>query len=246
MTRVLIGIDDTDNLESRGTGWRARQLGKAIEAAGLGRLEGISRHQLLVDPRIPYTSHNSSACLEITGCSQKGAIALARAFLLKESADGSDAGLCTCLFDEADEGVVNWGLRAKREVLTKAEALDLAGRKGIYLEGLTGTRDGIIGSLAAVGLRKWGSDGRIIGTGRRDIRELKGKFTVKQVMEEVKLDAVTDREGNPMPEGTLIDLGDWARPVMRGGLITLIAEPLNDNNHEWRVATKEYIKGITG
>ena len=247
MARVLIGIDDTDNLESRGTGWRARQLGKTIEGSGVGRVEGITRHQLLVDPRIPYTSHNSSACLEISECFPEGIIVIAKAFLLRESAEGSDAGLCVCHYEEADEEVVNWGLRAKREVLTKTDARELACSKGIYLEGLTGTRDGIIGSLAAVGLRKWGNDGRIIGTGKRDIRELKGKYTVNQVMEQVKIDAVTDREGNPVPEGAIIDLGDWARPVMRSGRITLIAEPLNENdNHEWRVASKEYIKGITG
>ena len=60
----FIGIDDTDNLESRGTGFRARQLAQDLQAAGIARLRGITRHQLCVSPEIPYTSHNSSACLE--------------------------------------------------------------------------------------------------------------------------------------------------------------------------------------
>ena len=30
--RFLVGIDDTDNLESRGTGHRARQLSEALAA----------------------------------------------------------------------------------------------------------------------------------------------------------------------------------------------------------------------
>ena len=245
--RILIGIDDTDNLESRGTGWRARQLGKAIEAAGLGTVEGITRHQLLVDPRIPYTSHNSSACLEILGDDIGALTGLCREFLLAESADGSDAGLAVGTSDQVDEAVEAWGGRAKREVLTKTEARELASGKGIFLEGLTGTRDGIIGSLAAIGLRERGDDGRIIGTGRRDIRELKGICTVHSLFEAVRLDAVTDRQGNPVPPDSRIDLGEWARPVMIGQRITLIAEPVSEtNSHEWRVATKEYIKGITG
>ncbi len=61
----LVGIDDTDNLESRGTGFIGRTMGEEISAAGLGICGGVSRHQLLFDPRVPYTSHNSSLCLEI-------------------------------------------------------------------------------------------------------------------------------------------------------------------------------------
>jgi hypothetical protein len=62
-TQILIGIDDTDNEETHGTGRRARQLGDRLAADGLAEIDGVTRHQLLVDPRIPYTSHNSSACL---------------------------------------------------------------------------------------------------------------------------------------------------------------------------------------
>ena len=63
---LLIGIDDTDNLDTRGTGYRARTLAQGLVDAGLAAVHGITRHQLLVDPRIPYTSHNSSACLQTT------------------------------------------------------------------------------------------------------------------------------------------------------------------------------------
>jgi hypothetical protein len=59
--KLLIGIDDTDNLESRGTGYCVRQLANWLSEKNLVVPLGITRHQLLVDPRIPYTSHNSSA-----------------------------------------------------------------------------------------------------------------------------------------------------------------------------------------
>ena len=111
--RLLIGIDDTDNLESRGTGYRARQLGQRL-AGGDSRVRGISRHQLLVDDRIPYTSHNSAACLELETVSARlDSIAeLAREFLQRESAAGSDAGLCVAqadrvTFKQIFRGVLN-------------------------------------------------------------------------------------------------------------------------------------------
>src|SRR5512145_2245003 len=98
--RCLIGIDDTDNLESRGTGFRARQLGARLSAAGLGRLRGITRHQLYVHPSIPYTSHNSSACLDVDLADDRYADArdFCREYLATESAAGSDAGLCLVPF----------------------------------------------------------------------------------------------------------------------------------------------------
>ena len=62
---VLVGIDDTDNLTSPGTGWIAQSLIRQLASEGFGEPLGITRHQLLKDPRVPYTSHNSSACLAI-------------------------------------------------------------------------------------------------------------------------------------------------------------------------------------
>ena len=62
--QVLLGVDDTDVLGHKpGTGRLARDLGAHLEHRRLARLVGVVRQQLLVDPRIPYTSHNSPACL---------------------------------------------------------------------------------------------------------------------------------------------------------------------------------------
>ncbi len=245
--RILLGIDDTDNLESRGTGYRARQLANLIEKENLGELKGITRHQLFFDRRIPFTSHNSSACLELTCSDWPGLTTLARDFLLRESADGSDAGLAIASYDQADEEVVSWGLRAKKEILTQKEAITLAGRKNIYLEGLTGTRDGIIGALAAVGLRKYGTDGRYIGVGGREIRELKNIYTVKEIFSEIKIDAITDINGTDIPLNERINVGNWMRPVLINNKITILAHRTDKNeNYEWEVTTKDYIKSISG
>jgi hypothetical protein len=58
---IYIGLDDTDNKTSRGTGRLARAIAESL--AERYAVRGITRHQLLVDPRVPYTSHNSSATL---------------------------------------------------------------------------------------------------------------------------------------------------------------------------------------
>lgn len=117
---VLIGIDDTDNLSSPGTGYLAQRLLESLAVTGLGLALGATRHQLLRDPRVPFTSHNSSACLvveagraslagpadvapltdhaEAAPLTDRAGIAAIVAhcadFLERHSADGSDPGLC--------------------------------------------------------------------------------------------------------------------------------------------------------
>lgn len=52
---ALLGIEDIDNLGNRSTGHRAPHLGELIGASGLRPVKGIARHQLLVNPVMPYT-----------------------------------------------------------------------------------------------------------------------------------------------------------------------------------------------
>ncbi len=54
---IYVGLDDTDNKTSRGTGYLARMV--AASLSDRFKVWGVTRHQLLVDPRVPYTSHNS-------------------------------------------------------------------------------------------------------------------------------------------------------------------------------------------
>ena len=56
---ITVGLDDTDILDSPGT----NQIAKAIVEDLTDRFECvlILRHQLLNDPRVPYTSKNGSA-----------------------------------------------------------------------------------------------------------------------------------------------------------------------------------------
>jgi hypothetical protein len=241
--RVLIGIDDTDNLESRGTGYCARRLGELVEAETLAVVESITRHQLLVDARIPYTSHNSSACLaaEVEPDKLDCLTGFCRDYLVRESATGADAGLCLAAWEKANEPVQAFGRRAKREVLDQAAALDLAGHAGLCLEGLTGTKGGMIGALAAVGLRAEGNDGRCLWL--RGLRELEGVCTAGELRQRIRLDGIESVSGAGVPEAARIDVSVWPRPILRAGRFILLVEEANDHDHgEWRVARKEIIK----
>lgn len=240
---VLVGIDDTDNLESRGTGYRARHLGELIGAFGLGTVKGITRHQLLVDPAIPYTSHNSSVCLSVFISEPLLAdlTGFCRDYLQRESAPGADAGLCLARAEEATARLQDFGRRAQSRVLSPEEAWAVAVGCGVLLEGLTGDGGGIIGALAAVGLRASGHDGRFLWV--RGLRELQGVYTAGHLCAETGLQEIATLEGTRLLDTARIDLGPWPRPVLRGGKAVLLVEEVRDNVAcQWRVVPKEIIK----
>jgi len=238
--KYLIGIDDTDNLESRGTGHRVRMLADWLAENILAAPLGITRHQLLVDPQIPYTSHNSSACLSVDTDNADDVWEASREFLLCESAVGSDAGLGLVAWGEVPPCVRAFGVRAKQVVLTQLEAEQTALDNGICLEGLTGTGGGIIGALAAVGLHHAGNDGRFLWL--PGLRELQGKISVQQIYSQGHVDSICTVEGTTLSATTLVDVGEWVRPVLRQGRATLYVEEIN---HEWHIISKDRIKSLS-
>lgn len=208
---MFIGLDDTDTLESRGTGHLARQVAAALAADH--PVLGVTRHQLLMDPRVPYTRKNSSAAvvLDVDGDVEPEALmARVRALMRANYQPGSDPGLCVAR--QVPAAVVAFGRRVQRRLVTQREARELAAAHGILLEGLGGDEDGVIGSLAAVGLAASGEDGRYVLVGRS--RELSGLQPIAAVLA-AGVAAVRTREGRPVTEGLVC--ADKLRPARREG-----------------------------
>ena len=92
---ILVGVDDTDLPGTRGTGRLTRSLADYLESQGAGRTRGVTRHQLLLHPSIPYTSHNSAACIGLDSHEEPaGLFDACKAFLKANIILGSDPGLC--------------------------------------------------------------------------------------------------------------------------------------------------------
>lgn len=226
---VLVAIDDTDNLDSRGTGHLARALAGALDERGLGSPLGVTRHQLFVDDRIPYTSHNSSACiaLQCGPCDVDAIVAAAAEFLEAMSATGSDPGLAVAAAadwrDAANrERLCAFGSLAKRRVLDQAAARRLAGETGIRLSAHGGDGGGIIGALAAIGLYCSGADGRFLWMPR--MRDLAGDTTYAALRAAVPIDVALDPAGREPAPSDVIVLGDWVRPVLQDGRAVLLLD----------------------
>ena len=161
---ITIGIDDTDIKDTRGTNAICRELVSRLGFNTKGTR--IIRHQLLDDPRVPYTSKNGSASIYLKTPSKTDIPELvreSRRWLREWFIEGSDPGLCVT--DAVPDDVMAFGQRCKRELIEQRETRELASRFGIHLEGLGGTEQGVIGALAAVGLVATGDDGRIVHLG---------------------------------------------------------------------------------
>lgn len=243
---VLFGIDDTDNKTSRGTGYQARRLGEALTTKGLAELRSVTRHQLLIDPRIPYTSRNSSACLvlEVEEESLSGLRDFASVELRHHSASDSDAGIAIAPQTIVDSAVKDFGYAAKDKILSAEAAYELARQRGIIIEGLLGHGEGVIGALAAVGLHTSGSDGRFIWL--PELRNLSGTYSVQYLTRVLGVELLT-QTGEPLPLTAEINLGDWVRPVMRHGRATLLVEEEDQNGQiGWKLIDKSVVKTLSG
>lgn len=226
--RVYIGFDDTDTRDSDfGTGKVARRFEKKLPEGC--RLWGVVRQQLLVDERIPYTSHNSSACavIDVPDPTMKDALLpLAVDHIEGQAAEGSDPGLC--IAGEGDPALVElafFGRLCTARMMTQKDAFQAA--SGIHLSGHGGSHDGIIGAAAAVGLTASGWSGRFIEFA--GLRSFPERVTVSELERHGIRVVSLDRDAViPSPED-LVDTKGWLRPRLWGQKAILPVLPREEN-----------------
>lgn len=232
----LLGIDDTDELGHKpGTGRLARELAARLTAEDGTVLAGVVRHQLLVDPRIPYTSHNSPACIILESAAPEAEhtrrlFTAAAEYLCSRCAPGADPGICLAVARALPRDLIHFGRRAAGELITKAEAVNLAARAGVLSAELGGTGDGIIGALAAVGLTADGNAGRFLELAG-DLRDLPDPVPVDMLTARRVTLVSVSRDAGVIPGHATVYTGGWLRPRLIGHRAVLLVERTTDG---WR------------
>jgi hypothetical protein len=238
--KIYLGFDDTDVYDAPyGTGKLVRWLVEKLPQPC--RAKGVVRQQLLVHEAIPYTSHNSAACLmvDMPGTGVPAAVIEAAVKHVQENAlPGSDPGLCVACEDDPDLcRLMDFGHRCTREVVTQREALKAASR--IHLSGHGGTNDGIIGAAAAVGLTASGWAGRFIEF--RGLRAFPETMSVSDLNENgIQVISIERDAKVPSPDDRVLTMG-WVRPRLLAHCAVLLVEPqcpgVWKNVHEKRKKT---------
>ncbi len=221
---IYVGIDDTDILGSRGTGRLARNI--AAELSKKYQIFGVTRHQLLVHPEIPFTSHNSCAVVHIE--SSQSAIeeifCTTKKLMLEDFIEGSDPGLAITESNLITPGLVAFGLDAKAIVVTQKRAIEVAKNGKIRFEGLGGTEGGIIGAIAGIGLASLKNDGRFLLKGKN--RELSGVRLISEIIN-AGIDEVVTLRGKTVIEGK-VQIPKNATPSFIQGKAVLFVEQHED------------------
>ena len=175
----------------------------------------ILRHQLLFDPRIPYTSKNGSASIQLE---RKADVALSqviddcRAEMRARFNEGSDPGLCVT--ESVPESVRAFGERCQRDIVTQTDARQLAAAHDIHLEGLGGTQGGVIGALAALGLAAGANDGRVVNLGEWS-DDLDGLQPVAVI--QARGIEIRQLSSQTLVADGIVDVGGHLRPNRRKG-----------------------------
>ena len=246
--RVYVCVDDTDDLTKiTSTGMIADAIAKAVQEEFGGKIRmGTTRHQLFLDKSVPYTSHNSAMCFDmlLPAGSAERVNKIGWEKINQMRAESANPGLCILATDVLDDqeikmryrDLISYGKKAKVRYVTREEAVEQAKAfPEIILRWDGETGQGRIGSLAGVGLRMSGEDGRF-----------RGKYHLKKLSEEAvltveKLTALCERhlgtrpvfadnEGHPLDLHEKVQLADKVKPVLLGGQMVMLCGQAEDGS----------------
>ena len=159
---IYVGIDDTDIVGSPGTNQLARKIVRRLGHVARGSI--VCRHQLFFDPRVPYTSGNGSASIQLPhgeDIPRDELIACVREEMRAFFVEGSDPGLAVATKASRTHDGVRRACQERSGQRRPMRARVAAG-SACHLEGLGGTNQGIIGAMAAIALAAGGDDGRVV------------------------------------------------------------------------------------
>src|SRR4026209_2616397 len=118
---IYVGIDDTDVIGSPGTNQLARKIVRRLGPVAKDSI--VCRHQLFFDPRVPYTSGNGSASIQLPRAGdmpRETLLGTVRAAMREWVVEGSDPGLA--MAGAASAEMTAFAERAKRDVVTQDDA----------------------------------------------------------------------------------------------------------------------------
>ena len=227
--KFLLCIDDTDELGGDiSTGLLAEEI--AAFAGSFAPVSFVTRHQLLLDPRINYTSHNSCMCLEtrLAESQKQRVLDFALELLARKSAPSAEPGIAAAF--EKDilnvQELMSFGRNAKGIFLSTEQAFETAHEQNVFLKELKSGARGVIGALAGIGLRLSGNDGKI--RGKFELKE--SNLSVAELLGLNFIEAVADENFKPLSPDERVNLIGALKPVFLDFKATLLVKKEADGS----------------
>ena len=242
----LVGIDDTDSAGHENTGQLAIRLGNLLRQRRCANMLAVTRHKLLSHPDLPRPASNHAACLMLDADREcrRDIELLSREFILRQSAPSSEPGFAMGAWNTITNEVITYGEQARRSILKRQSAIELAKAHHIAIAGFHGRGSGVIGALAAIGLFFSGENGRYIWL--PGLMRLSGILTAPEILRICNIDRIENFRGRRPLERDRIDLGSQPTPIMRDGKSLLLLEAASRGDpYDWRVYTREELDRIS-
>ena len=241
-----LGLDDTGQLGKNGTGALALELGQYLQGRGLARLVHVSVHQLLPPAELPGSSLNQAYCLtlEAEKLRQREIDMESRVYIMRNASACANAGFALARADKVTGRILSYAKACRSLLMSRRDAIELARECGIITAGFTGSGNGVIGALAAIGWRWQGDDGVI--TWLPGLADLKGVMTLSEILHHCTLDYIKSVRGKTPLFEDLIQLGDGATALLKSDhtLLLLEAAP-RGAAWQWTALGSEAISRIT-
>lgn len=176
-------------------------------------------------------SHNSCAVIHVTDVDDQNLneiFKIGKDVVGELSAGGSDPGLAVSKDSQISPALIAFGMDAKTTVLTEDRVRVLAKNSGILLEGLGGTKVGVIGAVAGIGLAATGNDGGFIM--KDQLRQLHGTLNIDTLIN-VGVDMVVTPDGHQISKG-YVTVQKFPKPMLLMGKAVLLVEARNGSYHE--------------
>lgn len=227
---TFICIDDTDEIGYYlSTGKICEKIRENILLNYNTVVRLITRHQLFLHESIPYTSHNSSMCFVafLSSKERKDTAEFILNYVSKFSAPLSSPGVCIGVRDKINDlnSLIQYGFYAKSKILTKDDAYKMAREQNIFLTGIKNGGQGVIGALAGLALRIYGSDGRVKGKIYIDQKYI----SVRELIKNGSVESIRLENGQSVGDNALIIGKREIKMVCVNHKSTLLVEKLENN-----------------
>lgn len=243
--RIYVALDDSRQLDGGKAGETASLLGKYIEAQGWGRSAIPSRHRLYPHPETGCKKHNTarSFAADIDEQYLNEFIDYACQLIRTTGTPDSNAGLAIAVPDlmENPDELIEYAYRVKEGLVGKGEVLELAARPGLYVFELNGSGNGIIGALAAAGLRMTGNDGQFrgklqVGSGEDYIA------SIKEIIDQTYVEQVKNMEFDNISDAEYVRMGEKVKIVLLDNKYTLMVFPTEIEHPKWQTSTTHMLR----
>jgi hypothetical protein len=132
---------------------------------------------------------------------------------------------------------MNFGFKAKEEILSKEQAYKTAEDCGIHLSEHGGTGQGIIGALAAIALRMTGNDGRF--QGRTQLKDTGESMSIGEIISTTEIEEVQSIDGQVLAVDEILIIGEKIKTVLLDGKRKLLVYREEDG---WHTCNNKHLK----